>query len=231
MTSSSPPRLLARHGELLALHKPAGWRVHPAGPSDQPDLLAWIAAQAELDPATRPIHRLDADASGLVLCAADPRRRAEVSGWLARGEAERLYLAMVHGRTHRKGIIRRPLADGRRGQPLPAVTRYRRLEWLGAFTLLEVRIETGRKHQIRRHLQGLGHAIVGDERYPAPRFRPVPAFPGRLWLHALAMQLPDGTILEDPLPAELERHLARMQDLAEPLEERDDGPVRPGEYG
>ena len=87
------------------------------------------------------------------------------------------------------------------------------MEWIGAFTLIEARPATGRKHQIRRHLHGLGHPIVGDERYPLPRFRAVPGFPGRLWLHALGVMLPDETILQDPLPPELEAHLAFMESV------------------
>jgi len=207
------PRLLGSWGELLAVHKPAGLRVHPAADDGQDDLCAWLAAQPELPVGTVPLHRLDAPASGLVLCAADPELRAEVSGWLARDEAHRTYVVMVHGRTHRKGTIRHALADQRRGRPLPAVTRYRRIDWIGAFTLLQVTIETGRKHQIRRHLQALGHPVVGDERYPPARFRAVPGFPGRLWLHALAIELPDQTIIEDPLPQALEAHLAWMESV------------------
>ncbi len=213
MPTADSPRVLARLDSLIAVHKPSGYRVHPAGPSDEPDLVAWLESQPELPPLTRPIHRLDAHASGLVLCSAEPETRALVSGWLARDEAHRVYIALVHGRTRKKGIIRRPLQDARRGHPLPAVTRYHRIDWIGAFTLLEIQIETGRRHQIRRHLQSLGHAIVGDERYPGPRFRAVPGFPGRLWLHGLAMVLPDDQVIEDPLPPELEAHLAHLDQV------------------
>jgi len=207
------PHLLGRWGDVLAVHKPAGLRIHPASPDNESDLIAWLDSQRDVAQGTKPIHRLDGPASGLVLCAADPKLRAEVSGWMARNEAHRTYVALVHGRTRRKGIIRRPLQDQRRGRPLPAITRYRRIDWLGAFTLVQIFIETGRKHQIRRHLQGLGHAIVGDERYRPRHVRAVPAFPGRLWLHALAMELPDGTIIEDPLPPELEQHIAALEKL------------------
>lgn len=209
--NTDQPRVLGRFDQIVAVHKPAGLRVHPATDDGSADLITWLDAEPALAPGTRPIHRLDGPASGLILCAAEPKVRAEVSGWLARDEAHRTYVALVHGRTRKKGIIRRPLQDQRRGRPLPAVTRYRRIDWIGAFTLVQVFIETGRKHQIRRHLQGLGHAVVGDERYRPKRFRAVPGFPGRLWLHALAIELPDGTIIEDPLPPELEAHLALMQ--------------------
>ena len=132
-----------------------------------------------------PVHRLDRETSGVLLCASDPALRAELGAFFASGRVEKRYRALVHGRTHAKGIVRRALADGRRGRPLPAVTRYRRLEALGRVTLIEARPETGRKHQIRRHLAGVGHFVVGDERYPPRRFSGVPGFPGRLWLHAM----------------------------------------------
>jgi 23S rRNA-/tRNA-specific pseudouridylate synthase len=196
---------------LYAVHKPAGWRVHPADPDGTDDLVTWLARQPTLPPGTAPVHRVDADASGLVLCAGSPEARRTASAWFAGTELQKVYLALVHGRTHKKGVIHRPLQDGRRGRPLTATTRYKRLEWIGAFTLLAVSIETGRKHQIRRHLQSIGHALVGDTRYPPPRFRPVPGFLPRLWLHARALVLPDGTSIEDPLPDELLKQLELLR--------------------
>src|SRR5690606_57771 len=113
------------------------------------------------------------------------------------------YRALVHGRTNAKGIVRRPLADARRGRALPAVTRYRRLAIYGRTSLIEARPETGRQHQIRRHLAGVGHPVVGDARYGPARFAPVPGFPGRLWLHCASIELPNGARFEAALPEEL----------------------------
>jgi 23S rRNA-/tRNA-specific pseudouridylate synthase len=128
----------------------------------------------------------------------------------AEGTVQKRYLALVFGQTRDKGIIRRALADGRRSKPLEAVTRYRTLEKFSKWSLLSVRPETGRKHQIRRHLQGIGHAVIGDTRY-LPRGRPtVPAFPGRLWLHAERIEI-DGRTFEAPLAPELEAHLAVLR--------------------
>src|SRR5690606_14273653 len=146
-----------------------------------PDLVSWLRGQGE---DALPVHRLDAESSGLVICAAEPALRQEAAGWFAEGRIEKTYLALVAGRARPKGVIRRALEDARRGRPLPAVTRYRTLELLGGVSLLRVRPETGRKHQIRRHMQGLGHPLVGDTRYGPRRPLRVPGFPGRLWLHA-----------------------------------------------
>lgn len=215
------PRLL-EHREALGLyafHKPSGMPVHPGNPGGPEDLLTWIRRQPGLPRGLAPINRIDADASGLVLFAADPAVRGEYGKRFAEGSVEKTYLCLVHGRARKKGVINRPLADARRGRPLPALSRYRSLEWIGAFTLVAIRPETGRKHQLRRHLQSIGHAVVGDERYHPRRFRPIPAYPGRLWLHARLLSFPDGgPIFEDPLPPELIRNLVALREGAARLE-------------
>ncbi len=210
--NSVTPRLLEQDGDLWVFDKPSGYTVHALPDSDAPDLIGWaqqaVGAPAEL----APVHRLDLGTSGLVLCSTDAQQRTEIGGWLARGEVSKRYRALVYGRTRRKGTVRRPLRDARRRRSLEATTRYRLLEWLGKFSYLEVRPETGRKHQIRRHLQGLGHCVIGDTRYRPKPFRTVPAFPGRLWLHAMQISLPDGRRFEAPLPPELQEHLNHLSE-------------------
>lgn len=212
MSTDAPPRrpieVIARDGPLWVIAKPAGVRVHPAGDDGADDLIAGMA-RAGLPAGMSPIHRLDAPVSGAVLCSADPAVRAEVGRWFAERQIGKVYRAVVFGRTRRKGIIRRSLAVGR-GRRQPAVTRYRCLAVHGRFSYLEVRPETGRKHQIRRHLHGIGHPLVGDTRYTPRRFTPVPAFPGRIWLHAWRLELPDGRAFEAPLPADLAEHLEAL---------------------
>lgn len=200
------PTLLYCEDGLIAVDKPSGWVVHPVGPDrDAPDLLGWLADQ-EVPSDLAPVNRLDLGTSGVVLFAT-PTVASAVGSWFTEGKVHKRYRALVFGKTRTKGIIRRALQDGRRGAKLDAVTRYRTLESFGKWSLLDVRPETGRKHQIRRHLQGIGHAIVGDDRY-RPRGRPtVPAFPGRLWLHALELELPDGRAFDAPLPSKLAGHL------------------------
>jgi 23S rRNA-/tRNA-specific pseudouridylate synthase len=202
------PTVVARVAGVVAVDKPAGVRVHPAGDDGAPDLVGWARAAGLGD--LHPINRLDLGTSGLVLMSADAAVRGSLGAQFAEHTVEKRYLALVFGRPHAKGVVRRPLQDARRGKPLPALTRFWRRRILGGFSLLEVRPETGRKHQIRRHLQGLGHPIVGDLRYGPARFRPVPAFPGRLWLHAHRLVLPDGTVFEAPLPPALADHLVAL---------------------
>ncbi|MCA9569312.1 MAG: RluA family pseudouridine synthase [Myxococcales bacterium] len=208
------PSILARLDDAIAVDKPAGWLVHPVG-TDAPDLVTWLGA----DGPWAPVHRLDAGTSGPVWMA----RPAAVERWAARfrdHEVEKVYLTLVYGATRDHGTLRRPLQDGRRGRPLDAETRYRTLERFPAdrprWCLLEVRPVTGRKHQIRRHLQGVGHAVVGDDRY-RPRGKPtVPAFPGRLWLHCASLAVPGMPVVTAPLPPELAAHLEVLRGSGRP---------------
>lgn len=200
------PVLLAADDDLLVVDKPAGWLVHAAGTAD-PDLVSWLTLQGHGHPA--PVHRIDKETSGVVILARVSGVAAELGEALAKGEVGKTYHAVVHGRARKKGTIRRPLQEGRRH--VDAVTRYVTEAWLGRFSLLRVHTDTGRKHQIRRHLQGLGHPLVGDDRYGPKRFVPVPGFPWRLWLHASEVALPDGRTYTAPLPLELETCLEALR--------------------
>ncbi|MCB9507437.1 MAG: RluA family pseudouridine synthase [Myxococcales bacterium] len=195
---------------LWIVCKPTGWLVHAANGTDAPDVrTALVAAGAPPDVA--PVNRLDLETSGVVLYAETAELRAELGAMFAAGQVAKRYAAVVFGRTRAKGIVRRPLDDGRRGRPLEAVTRYRTREWMGGFSYVALRPEHGRKHQLRRHMQGIGHAIVGDTRYPGPTEIRIPAFPGRLWLHAERIELPDGRSFHAPLPRELAANLEALR--------------------
>jgi 23S rRNA-/tRNA-specific pseudouridylate synthase len=202
------PCILGQEQGVFAVYKPSGWVVHPAGEDDVPDLISWLTDQGE---GALPVHRLDRSTSGVVLCSPDAAVRARLGQWFAERLIEKRYLALVHGELNRKGVIRDPLRDTRRGRKVEAVTRYQCLEQLEGFSLLELHPETGRKHQIRRHLQGLGHPIVGDRRYGPSDFQRIPGSPERLWLHAQAVRLPTGLSFEAPLPDVLERHRDLMR--------------------
>jgi len=113
--------------------------------------------------ALAPVHRLDVGTSGACIFAP----RASVAEWsraLAAGAKE--YTAAVRGIARVRGSIARPLGDG--GRRLPATTRYRRVSVVGGHSLLAVHPIEGRTHQIRRHLAGLGHPVLGDARYGHP---------------------------------------------------------------
>lgn len=196
---------------IVAISKPSGWAMDGDHSADHLTILNWLTLQEGADSELQPVHRLDRGTSGIVLCAADPALRAQLGEWFADHQISKEYLALVHGRCHRKGIVRRALFDRRRQRELPAVTRYRMLEWLGPFSLLAARPETGRRHQLRRHLQAVGHAIVGDARYGRVDTNRDAACPQRIWLHAQKLTLPDGTVLRADLPEELQLHLQALR--------------------
>ena len=113
------------------------------------------------------------------------------------------------GATRAKGVIRRGLKDSRRRKTLDCITRYRRLWTNGRFSLLGVSPETGRKHQIRRHLEGLGYPIVNDQRYRNRRSKHFKDLDGRIWLHCYRLVW-DEVRWVSPLPTRLLASLDRL---------------------
>ena len=199
------PRLLTRFGDVFyAYDKPEGMAVHP---NDErlPDLVAWLRKQRALPRDLKPGHRLDRATSGVVLCGAGRAARAQIGKWIP--EATKTYVALIAGSPDGdEGVFAQPLKDHQRRRVLEATTRYRVRERLHRVTLVELDLVSGRKHQLRRHLADAGFPIIGDKRYGPKRPLRVPAFPGRLWLHAEQLVLPERTITA-VLPPELAQHL------------------------
>ncbi|HUJ50212.1 MAG TPA: RNA pseudouridine synthase, partial [Bryobacteraceae bacterium] len=163
------------------------------------------------------VHRLDRFTSGVILVArTDAAHRDLASQFAARG-VEKIYLALVHGRVKAdRGRIATPITrhpthrtrmTSRLERGRAALTEYHVLRRFDQFTLLEVRIGTGRTHQIRVHLSSLHHPVVGDKLYGAP------ASPlGRYFLHAQRITFTSHATSERvtvtaPLPAELQECL------------------------
>jgi 23S rRNA pseudouridine1911/1915/1917 synthase len=177
---------------LLVVEKPTGV-VAQATRADEAGALDALVGRAHPD--ARMMHRLDRDASGLVLFARTPEARATLQRALEAGRIDRTYRARVAGRLEGAGRIALRIArdggDPRRRVALPesapggeaAATRWRALEPGDDTTLVECALETGRTHQIRVHLAALGHPIVGDRLYGG---RAAP----RLLLHATRLVLP-----------------------------------------
>jgi len=189
-----PPalRLVHEDAELLVIDKPAGLLTIATERERTRTAYAHLMAHARTrKPPGRifVVHRLDRDASGLLLFATSLGSKRALQAQFAAHTVERTYLALVEGRVARaEGVVTsrivddapgpvRQTGDASRGRP--AVTRWRVRGTGTRHTLLEVRLETGRRNQIRVHLAGIGHPIAGDRTYGAAT-DPI----GRLALHA-----------------------------------------------
>ena len=208
---------------LLVVDKPAGVVVHPARGHRAGTLAQALAGRiAGGEDPRRPgiVHRLDRDTSGLLVVARTEPAYAALKELLRRREIMREYLALVEGRpAARRGTIDAPIGRDRRvrtristdtDEPREAITHFEAERALEGYTLLRVRLETGRTHQIRAHLLAIGHPVAGDPAYGRAGLLGLP----RQFLHAdrLAFRHPaTGAAIDvrSPLPADLSKALAR----------------------
>jgi 23S rRNA pseudouridine1911/1915/1917 synthase len=180
---------------LLVLDKPPGLVVHPAAGHRGRTLLEQLEDRAGGLWEPLLVHRLDRDTSGLLLAAKSEPVQRSLQALLRRRELDRRYLALVKGRpASRTGTIDAPLGrderrrtrmSSRTARPREARTHYAVERLAGPYTLLEVRLETGRTHQIRAHLAAIGLPICGDRDYGGP------GLPGleRQFLHSARLSL------------------------------------------
>ena len=229
--------------DLAVINKPAGMMVHAGAGATEDQrnrgtlvnaLLHHFASLSSVSGDLRPgiVHRLDKETSGLIVVAKNDEAHRKLAAQFARREVKKTYVALVHGGvkaergTVSKSISRDPvrrirmttrLSSGRQ-----AITHYRVARRIdaafGKFTLLEVKIETGRTHQIRVHLASLGYPVVGDATYGAPRQIRGPAGAMSLrrnFLHAAELELRhprtgENMGLKSALPEELREFLAKL---------------------
>jgi 23S rRNA pseudouridine1911/1915/1917 synthase len=209
---------------LLVVDKPAGLVVHPArghreGTLSQ--LLAGTAAGGDPERAGI-VHRLDRYTSGLLVVARSDEVHQRLQRALAARRIEREYLALVEGLPRaRSGTIEAPIGRDPRVRTRPAVggalprqarTHFALERALPEHSLLRLRLETGRTHQIRVHLQAIGHPVAGDPEYGTPGLLGLE----RQFLHAtrLALRHPitdEPLEVRSPLPADLAAALERAE--------------------
>jgi 23S rRNA pseudouridine1911/1915/1917 synthase len=218
-----PLRIAYEDDHLLVVDKPAGVVVHPSPGHSSGTLvhgLVGLAGGGEDEERPGIVHRLDRDTSGLLVVARTDEAFARLQELVREHALERRYKAVVRGRPRSwTGRIEAPIGRDRReptrhsldtDTPREAVTHFEVEELLGRHALLDVRLETGRTHQIRVHLAAIGLPVVGDSVYGVPdeELR-------RQFLHAwrLAFAHPvtgESVEVESPLPPELQAALARF---------------------
>lgn len=231
--------------DLIVINKPAGMTVHAGSGKDESGgkgtlvnaLLHRFNQLSKVGGELRPgiVHRLDKGTSGLLVVAKTDKAHRKLAQQFSRRQTQKTYIALVHGWMPQasgtitapisRDVVRRTRMTTRRTQGREAVTHWKTLKQMdgpyGKLALLEVRIETGRTHQIRVHLSSLGHPVVGDTLYGAPReLRPAQtkeksASLPRNFLHAAAIQfkhpVKDTPLrFEQPLPADLDLFLRKI---------------------
>ena len=237
--------------DLAIINKPAGMMVHAgAGATDDQRnrgtlvnaLLHHFATLSGVGGETRPgiVHRLDKETSGLIIVAKNDDAHRKLAAQFAKREVKKTYIALVHGWPKKDGAtisasisrdpVRRIRMTTRGSGGREAVSHYtvvQRFESaFGKFALVEVKIDTGRTHQIRVHMASLGHPVVGDALYGAPsemRARRGRATDegaavslSRNFLHAAQLELThprtgEKIALKSPIPAELETFLVTVE--------------------
>jgi 23S rRNA pseudouridine955/2504/2580 synthase len=228
-------RVLLDDPDLLVVDKPAGLAAHPGTGIEGATLVemarAHLGTPGDLPPTEfkpSPAHRLDRDTSGIVLVAKHRKAMVRLTELFTDGaEVKKTYLTLVKGKMPREsGMIDLPLSEheqtsrskSARGVNFQeALTRWKVVAAAKELSLLAVTIETGRTHQIRRHLEAVGHPVAGDKRYGDFAFnRTARTRWGlrRMALHAWKLALPHPVTgaplrLEAPLPKELEAVLSK----------------------
>jgi 23S rRNA pseudouridine1911/1915/1917 synthase len=235
-----PLEILHEDKHLAVINKPAGMMVHAGAGNTAPGepdtrnsgtlvnaLLFHFNKLSDVGGDLRPgiVHRLDKQTSGLILVAKDDSTHRKLGEMFSQRQVAKTYLALLHGHLKKdettvtlpiaRDLIRRTRMTTRRADGRTAVSHFHVLERLttpyGPFTLVEVRIETGRTHQIRVHAQSLGHPVVGDALYGAPHLIPNLAPEVQLdrnFLHAANLsfthpQTNKQLDIDAPLPVEL----------------------------
>ncbi|MFM2153521.1 MAG: hypothetical protein RL199_1956 [Pseudomonadota bacterium] len=216
--------ILHEDAHILVCAKPAGLAAHPGtgitGATLVDEVRCYLGEPAEGEFKPAPAHRLDRETSGVVIVAKTRQAIVQLAETFTNQHPKKVYLALVMGKVAREGVIDTPLAEhqqapaskAQRGVNLQeAVTRYRMLAQNRDTSLVEVEIETGRTHQIRRHFEAIGHPVVGDAKYgdfPFNRRAKAEWGQKRMFLHAARLGLPhpvtgQAMTFRAPLPPEL----------------------------
>ena len=227
-----PLSVLYEDASVVAIDKPAGMVVHAGAGVHSGTvvnaLLHKFAALSTVGGELRPgiVHRLDRFTTGVLLVAKTDVAHQDLALQFSSRQVEKTYLALVEGALAGSGHIEKPIArdpgnrarmTARRNTGRHAVTDWKALEHYRGFTFLEIRIGTGRTHQIRAHMAALGHPVAGDRLYGGK------ASPwNRYFLHAhrLGFRSPatgEKVMVESPLTPDLVEWKGSLDQAARPM--------------
>ena len=231
------PEIIFENAAFIAINKPAGMLSIPDRKGEEPSLKSWLR---EKYGNIFTVHRLDRETSGVIVFAKDEATHKFLSEAFEHRDVEKLYQGLVQGSlAEGKGTIDSPIMEhptklgtmvvNRRGKA--SVTDYEVLEDMGLYSLVQFRIHTGRTHQIRVHMQTLGHPIVCDELYGDARPVLLSSFKrnfklskdaeaerpilSRLALHSYLLHFQDANgefhTLEAPLPKDMRALIQQLK--------------------
>jgi 23S rRNA pseudouridine1911/1915/1917 synthase len=214
----TPPPLcvLFEDGAILAVDKPAGLPAQPTPSRQGFDLLA--LATAHLGRAAGLVHRLDKDTTGVTVFGKTKGSTSALAAAFREGRAKKTYLAVCAATLPERGEIDLPLSRdpsrpgrwraSKKANGIEALTRFERRAVGEGFAIVDLFPQTGRTHQLRAHLAGIGAPILGDALYAGPQTPPRAGEspPARCLLHALRLEI-DGRVFESPVPADIARYL------------------------
>lgn len=214
--------ILFEDDALIAIDKPAGLLAVATEREKRDTAFARLAAHLEVERAGRPyvVHRLDRETSGILLFARSPEVRDLLQKLWA--DVKKTYIAIVCGLPNPpSGVVENHLLEGKnlRVRAVPpthqgashAITRYRTVATRGAYSRVEVELVTGRKHQIRVHLAGLGCPVIGDRDYGATS-DPARRLGLHAWKLAFAHPLNGKPVeIESPVPERLGRMVGERE--------------------
>ncbi|MBK8254323.1 MAG: pseudouridylate synthase [Polyangiaceae bacterium] len=170
MSNHSTLPILYSDAYLVVVHKPSGLAVHRGWANDE--VTATDLLRNQLGEAVSPVHRLDRATSGVLVFVRSAEVAKIVSTQFEEGKVRKVYWALVRGSTPDEGVIDHPIPRREGGPRVPAVTHYKTLArasnplpTVHAVSWVEAYPQTGRLHQVRRHLKHISHPIIGDANY------------------------------------------------------------------
>lgn len=205
--------ILFESRELLVVNKPPGIAVHSSVGHEADNLtgrVETLLAQRGDQFSVAPVHRLDLETSGPVMFGKGRQACSRFGQLFMKNEVEKCYLALVQGKSPGSGVLHSTLTA--KGKEKEASSAFQALSRSDSASLLEVRLFTGRQHQIRRQLAALGHPVFGDRRYGGP----CPTELSRLFLHCSRLSFVDpfsgaSMTIEAPLPDDLRSALVQLE--------------------